>query len=817
MDDWREAIGDAIRQWSDNFEPHGYRVRMECWEDYHPEYTGIRKQDEYNEELVKRSDLFFALFRTRCGDFTKEEIRVASGEKIDISIIKDVTGVASPELESYLAALAGVKNAGDCSEAIEFIKEKLQEYIMSMPRFKPDGFKLESKQVYATIPQDRAQSRNTIGNMIRSLDALSEDVLGVRCKYNTKSMDGLKGCEYYMAVLKDKLEDEDIRELKHAVVNTSAGSHPSYSVLYYNHGDKALESCPDLKKLVSEKGIFESPFDSVYRIKFNLLVWLLSQRLLVIDKSSRITVRDGMVYYYSYPIVSAALLGYKDLSDSEILEKILADIRSRLLGLLEHDSQAADKPIDLKLLDKDIQKAKAINNLAEELNKAARQEQQTLMAEIGSRISFIEQGVRAENVAELLELYDRRIELEEYFVGCDWLEPESLLRTELARIKHVEAFPEISYSQNLDVDKLYGRVAALADRYGVLDPEIEMKRMNYANYLARNNCHREALDIYAQTLTNLRKLDDGSVLMANYLAPLYLNYIHNLTNLGLEDRAVAIVSEFEQNIEKWNDRGLLDFDVRAYRILCISARLVFRNSKNFIRYIRQGFYYWSLLIDNIDLRVPVWHRIWDDVYCYFPIALSSAIIDSGANGNRIIDLIKDIVERACRYLDQGVNIEELRRTVMRANLYHNLAKVYSDSGYTVDAREVMTKVLKWRRLVFSKAPIPAFEESIAEALLLLGATYINGNFDILPQTRFETALGYADECLAIYQKYNRGFLEQETRVYEALLLKGTILYYNANLHKQGVRMIKECYAWSKRHPDNSYRNVIESEYNRLIK
>lgn len=187
---------------------------------------------------------------------------------------------------------------------------------MNLPRFKPDGFRLESKHVYATIPQDRAQSRNMIGNMIRSLDALSEDVLGFRCKYHTKSMGELNGCEYFMAILKDKLEDEDISEINHAVVKTFAGSHPSYSILYYNHGDKALECCPHLKKLVFEKGIFECPFDSVYRIKFNLLVWLLSQRLLVIDKSSRITVRAGMVYYYSYPIVCAALLGYKDIYDS---------------------------------------------------------------------------------------------------------------------------------------------------------------------------------------------------------------------------------------------------------------------------------------------------------------------------------------------------------------------------------------------------------------------------------------------------------------------------------------------------------------------
>lgn len=53
MAEWRLAIGNAIREWSDRNEPQGFRIRLHCWEDYHPEYTGTRKQDEYNEDLVK--------------------------------------------------------------------------------------------------------------------------------------------------------------------------------------------------------------------------------------------------------------------------------------------------------------------------------------------------------------------------------------------------------------------------------------------------------------------------------------------------------------------------------------------------------------------------------------------------------------------------------------------------------------------------------------------------------------------------------------------------------------------------------------------
>ena len=50
---------------------------MLCWEDFYPEYTGISKQEEYDEQLIKICDIFFALFRTRCGKYTQHEVEYA--------------------------------------------------------------------------------------------------------------------------------------------------------------------------------------------------------------------------------------------------------------------------------------------------------------------------------------------------------------------------------------------------------------------------------------------------------------------------------------------------------------------------------------------------------------------------------------------------------------------------------------------------------------------------------------------------------------------------------------------------------------------
>lgn len=75
--DDRKAFGNLVRKLDDIYEERGIRIKLFEWEDYDAAYNGVRKQDEYNEQ-IKASDLFLALFHTKAGRYTIEEFDVAT-------------------------------------------------------------------------------------------------------------------------------------------------------------------------------------------------------------------------------------------------------------------------------------------------------------------------------------------------------------------------------------------------------------------------------------------------------------------------------------------------------------------------------------------------------------------------------------------------------------------------------------------------------------------------------------------------------------------------------------------------------------------
>ena len=70
----RIFIGDCIRRLNEEYEPRGLHIQLQCWEDYCPEFTGERKQSEYNRDLLLKSQIVFALFKIKCGKYTQEEV-----------------------------------------------------------------------------------------------------------------------------------------------------------------------------------------------------------------------------------------------------------------------------------------------------------------------------------------------------------------------------------------------------------------------------------------------------------------------------------------------------------------------------------------------------------------------------------------------------------------------------------------------------------------------------------------------------------------------------------------------------------------------
>ena len=88
LSEQRVLIGDYIRRLSYDYSPRGIRVRMLCWEDFYPEYTGKSKQQEYDEQLIKTCDIFIAMFRARCGKYTQHEIHYALEQNKECHILQ---------------------------------------------------------------------------------------------------------------------------------------------------------------------------------------------------------------------------------------------------------------------------------------------------------------------------------------------------------------------------------------------------------------------------------------------------------------------------------------------------------------------------------------------------------------------------------------------------------------------------------------------------------------------------------------------------------------------------------------------------------
>ena len=75
----RTYIGDFINDINSTFADTAVRVRLLKWELFDPSFKGERKQNEYDRQ-IKKADVFIALFRTKAGKYTMEEIEVAKNE-----------------------------------------------------------------------------------------------------------------------------------------------------------------------------------------------------------------------------------------------------------------------------------------------------------------------------------------------------------------------------------------------------------------------------------------------------------------------------------------------------------------------------------------------------------------------------------------------------------------------------------------------------------------------------------------------------------------------------------------------------------------
>ena len=202
----RAVVGDAVRRLNDRFEPQGWRIRLHCWEDYMPEYRGIRKQTEYNEDLIKTSDIFIAIFRGNCGTFTQEEVQLWTDGLHRMPVMFDISDptIDKTAVNTYLNSkgLTPVVVSDD-ADIYAQVTAVVASFIANQPKPTSIPETIETKELYATIPDDREFERAPFGNLVRSVDDLAQRAFHSRCRLTTGSEAKISVSDYYTAILKD--------------------------------------------------------------------------------------------------------------------------------------------------------------------------------------------------------------------------------------------------------------------------------------------------------------------------------------------------------------------------------------------------------------------------------------------------------------------------------------------------------------------------------------------------------------------------------------------------------------------------------------
>ena len=818
--EWREAIGHAIGVLSEEWEARGYRIRMKCWEDYHPEFDGERKQDQYNRDLVLKSQIFVALFAERCGGYTQEEVRLGKTHCAEDLYVLRRAGVASDAVDQFLRdeGLTAEEFATE-SEVTDKIRSYIETYV---GKHASDGEIRNQKQmiIYGTIPEDCREYRSLFGNMVRSLDDMMCENANLRCRLRMDNAAQLTDSNYYAAILKDALSRQNEQELADAISRVGTPNRPEVVQLYADYDNKAIADNPALNALIQSKGLFPEAFEgNMFRVRYNLFRWLLRSLIIKVDEQAGLDVRDGMLTFFNMPIISVASLKIKASSKEELVTQVIRQIS---FSVLCDEATAAKKPeeaIDIEQLDRNIEANTQMLGVASDIVSQAISTLDGQRQQISARITHlnVSEEVRSQHVEELSLLTIRLAKIQDQLLAHGQGNPYDLLRTQMLTVQMHDSYTAQFLTLGYDINAHYKQMADTADEYRIFDPTIEMMRFNYANHLARTNQNSEALRIYDQVASNLSRIDDSSKFIRAYVMHLSVTYINHLSELDLTDMARAAIKQLDDKIRRWNGSGRSDVDmlIDEVRLTACKLRVPNVNEEDRRSLIEDALRLYRQLRETEMGEIPV--GLWDEMYCDFPIVITANLTEMAIQRRDSgyfkigIALQKEVIKvvESTDILDNHSTLTYLGKA------YHNIGYIYAHCDFA-KALQHTKEALDCRRKVYEITHLESDLRLVAETLLLMGSLYADRQrlaiHKLYPKDSEREALKYADECLAIYSSLDtEHYLNLVTDVYKAKLLRGSILVWSQfDEHvKEGVSLLLDCLQWDKQHPDNTYHQTIQ--------
>lgn len=780
----RDFIGNRVRMLNDEWEVRGIRIILNVWEDYDPEYTGERKQTQYDRDLVDRSDIVFGLFRSVCGKFSQEEVLWAYGNDPDnLHCYKLPSDNDAAVFAFETSSGITMEQQADKEEVWERIKVTTEEYIAAHYPITAVPQTIEKEKVYLTLGEDLRLEENAVGNMIRGVDMLVDQQIGLRCML-LPLLDSreIRVSDYYIAMFNNVLDSLSSNEFVTAYNGLSRRKHPE-AIAPFQKKDGTVTRY-DAGNAVSDllnkagKEFFPIVYESLDTLKLTLIVHLLKKgKILSPDVAFSLGQDDGLFF-----------------GDQRVAET------SKALGL--HTDQVNEFTVQVELLE-------LMMPTVPRLGIEAR-----LREEIRDLLS--EDELSAEEAAELVKKCTSLIAFLKKNLGR-FYQSDYVLRMMLLRIACNDRYDElIGYTP----DSFYKEFVDLADRYSVSDAIVEQMRLNMANGYARLGQEDEAMRLYGEVRRNLRCVGSVSKLMRHKHFLLYYNALAVLATIRQEEELEQWARELETMVEQWvaEDASLAYYRCYpwAFRIDVLSV-----DELAVERFLDRAEECWKQTMGMINRTsdrfgcLQAAHGLTKSLARYYVDRIS---VDGLSMDVRMAYAGKaknylDVEEKLCQELMTYNHDEALKHY---AAMLHNRGFLQTKVVQPLEAFESYLQSLDIRRRLFTMLPTVSREDDVAETMVNIGALLLEtpGRFESGDPEIKTDSLYYAEKALEIYARHNDNTLYHATNEYKARLLKGTVLYWKGENNEQkqeGLAILQDVKQWDEENPENYYHGTIVDE------
>lgn len=835
----RTNIGDAVRVLSMEMEQRGVRLEMLCWEDYKSEFTGNSKQQEYDADLVRKSNLVIAIFRDRIGEWTDHELDVAK----DANIIISCYCIKHKNRNAVERKLQGkglqTKRAENKTEVIDAILDDLRKYAEENSLYDTDVSPVASitHQFYATIPDDIKYLRSLFGNLMRSLDMVTVKELDIHCTLHPyENINYMDDSSHYVALFKNEASDRDVKEMELAVrlLDNKSKAMMAMSIFQQKPSKEEKDAgirydiranCEDVKRILDDRQLFTIGMHNLDKVRLELLLWCLRLRTTSIPISNNgFSFTNGMIVFQGYPVAEIdsipAFDGVKNLLDEQKslseklyqasnnhdgqaldsirlqLRKVNAEINSQLSLALD-DMLNNNEPvvteddsntlIDCKaLLDAQESESCFLENLISSTLNKWRKDEQKLRA----RRNFLQ---FAENKTDellnelkltqetLLQVVRNRQRAGD--VNADYLIAE-LIHT--VGVYDTFLFPRIS----CDRDTLYKEIVITADRNEISNPHVEMMRLNLGNYYARLFDYKNAFDCYEMAVVNIKRFDSKSRMMRAIISHLYTIIIHSYIEYEYRHHRInELLKEFQMIIESWG----IEYDERCLYLADLYAIMLHRGT--------------IVDLDNKDNLIVKSMRLYDYMnehnllsphneeygskMCYLPNVIAGVLLDHYPEENeyaagRYDEMIIKYSTEQKKHAEKLLDVDILFAWAYLGKAYHHMGFLCSKKMNYDEMKPGFVeyeKALEYRRRVFEFTKQPSDEVEIAETEVNIGGLALT-MCQLMKKNPSRTAavikfapVEHAVTAMNIYEKYkNTGGAGGEMNYYKAVQLYASSIY-----------------------------------------